>query len=94
MAELTNGEAYEALPDEEKDKFREIYNNHPLTDYIDWKAYYASSNGNALDFVKCIDKYKDADGNQVYVLKEITEDDLDYKLIFNCGNNTFDKIPA
>lgn len=90
----TNGEAYQALPDEEKNNFREIYGNHPLADYIDWQAYYASNNGNALDFVRCIDKYKDKDGKQVYVLEDITEDDLDYKLIFVCEDNTFCKVPA
>lgn len=91
---MTNEMAFSNLTAEGQQEFRKVYNRHPLSDYIDWQAYFASENGNALDFVKCIDKFKDADGNQIYVLEEVVEDDLDYKLVFNCGDNIFGKIPA
>lgn len=89
----TNGMSYSALTPEEKEKFRETYNNHPLVNFIDWQAYYNSSDGNALHFVRCIDKYTDEEGRRVFVLDKINEDDLDYKLIFVCEENSFYKIP-
>ena len=91
--EQTNGELFSALSSEEKKKFRETYSNHPLAKYIDWQAYYSSSDGNTLNFVKCLDKYKDEEGRQVFVLDRIIEDDCDYKLIFVCEENEFYKVP-
>lgn len=90
----TNGMGYKSLSLEEKKKFREMYNNHPLVNYIDWEAYYNSYDGNALNFVECIGKYKDEEGRQVFVLGYITENDLDYKLLFVCEKNEFYKVPA
>lgn len=91
---MTNGEAYSNLTLEEKDEFRKVYNDHPLADYIDWDEYYASTDGNALDFVRCLNRLTDADGEAVFVLEELVEDDMDYYLIFVCGDNTFYKVPA
>ena len=90
---VTNGEAFRQLNDEQKAMFRETYRNHPLTDYIDWDAFYESENGNALDFVKCIEKTVDESGNDVFFLERIQEDDMDYKLMFVCGENIFVKEP-
>lgn len=89
----TNGEAFTALSAKEKEFFYKTYKTHPLSDYIDWKAYYVSKNGNALDFVVCLDEYTDEEGKRVFVLKEIVEDDCDYLLIYVCEDNMFYKIP-
>lgn len=91
---MTNGEMYSTLTVGEQIEFRKVYNEHPLADYIDWDSYYKSENGNALDFVNYISKYTDDNGNTVFVLEECVEDDMDYCLIFVCGDNTFYKVPA
>lgn len=93
LCETTNGNAFQKLDNTQKEAFRETYRNHPLADFIDWDAFYESQNGNTLDFVKCIDKYKDENGNTVFFLKQIQEDDMDYKLLFVCGENCFIKEP-
>jgi hypothetical protein len=90
---VTNGIAYQQLSAEEQSRFRKTYSNHPLFDYIDWEAYYNSTNGNAMDFVNHLGKYKDENGNDVYILERFTEEDEDYRLIFVCGENTFYKVP-
>lgn len=89
----TNGEVYQDLSDEEKNNFRKTYSNHPLAKYIDWEAYYNSSDGNALHFVKCIRKYEDEEERLVFVLEKVVEDDLDYNLIYVCEENAFYKVP-
>lgn len=89
----TNGEAFSALSPTEKEDFYKTYKNHPLGDYIDWKAYYESNDGNALNFVVALNEYYDEDGKRVFVLKELIEDDCDYLLIYVCEDNTFYKIP-
>lgn len=89
----TNGEAYKNLSDEEKNDFRKMYMEHPLASYIDWEAYYNSTDGNALNFVICINKYEDEEGRLVFTLENLIIDDLDYKLIFVCEEETFYKVP-
>lgn len=91
---MTNGEAYKTLNDREREEFRKVYGDHPLADYIDWDSYYESENGNAMDFVNCLDSYVDEDGNTILVLEEVVEDDMDYYLIFDCDEGSFMKVPA
>lgn len=89
----TNGKNYNELSPEEKEVFVDMYKNHPLNNYIDWESYYNSENGNALDFVKCIDKYKDEEEKEVFVLEKTVIDEHDYLLIFVCEENSFYKVP-
>ena len=92
---MTNGEIYNTLPDDEKNKFRAAYNSHPLFNYIDWKAFYNSDDGNALNFVKYRNKYITKQGDIVYILDNITSDNQeDYQLAYNCTEDAFYKIPA
>lgn len=91
--QITNGEAFQQLNEAQKEAFRETYRNHPLADYIDWDAFYESGNGNALDFVKHIEKTVDENGGVVFFLKRIQENDMDYKLMFVCSENIFVKEP-
>lgn len=91
---MTNGQAYNRLTAKEQEEFRKVYDNHPLADYIDWDEYYESPNGNALDFVKCIDKYTNDENHTVFVLEELVEDDMDFCLIFVCEDNAFYKVPT
>lgn len=90
---MTNGKTYQGLTQEQQKDFRKTYQNHLLVDYIDWKAFYDSENGNAMDFVQYLDKYTDEKGQTVYVLDKLVENDMDYKLIFVCEENTFYKVP-
>lgn len=89
----TNGQNYNLLSSEEKEEFRNMYKNHPLFDYIDWDGYYNSEGGFSLDFVKFIDKYKNEDEKEVFVLEKMVIDEHDYLLIFVCGENNFYKVP-
>ena len=89
----TNGKAFANLSPEEQKQFSETYANHPLKDFIDWRAYYDSLDGNALNFVVCLSEYHDEEGKRVFVLKEFVEEDCDYLLIYVCEDNMFYKIP-
>lgn len=91
---MTNSKVYEGLPEDKKLDFLKSYAEHPLVDYIDWKAFYASEDGNEMNFVKALRTYTDEDGNKVYVLEETVMFDEDYELIFISGKNEFQKIPA
>ena len=91
---MTNGEAYNILTDKERADCFKVYDNHPLTDYIDWDSYYESENGNALDFVNCLDRFVDEDNGTVFVLEEFVEDDMDYCLVYVCALNAFFVVPA
>lgn len=91
---MTNEMAYNLLTSEKQHEFRKIYDQQPLASYIDWQAYFASDDGNSLHFVNYIRKDKDENGELVFVLEELVEDDMDYELVFNCSDNTFGKIPA
>lgn len=91
---MTNGELFKQLSERDKAKFRKLYSKHPLSEYIDWDAFYDSDNGNALDFVMCLEKTTNDEGNTILVLKEIQEDGEDYKLAFNCFTGELYKEPV
>lgn len=91
---ITNIEAFNALTAKKQEELRSVYASHPLVDYIDWDEYYDSPNGNALDFVKCVDSYTDEENRLVFVLEELVDDDEDYYLIFVCEDNAFYKVPS
>lgn len=89
----TNEKAYFMLNQSQKQVFVEVYRNHPLAEYIDWTAFYDSTNGNTLDFVRCIDRYINEEGKEVFLLKKFTKDEMDYKLLFICEDNMFIEVP-
>ncbi|MBR0540594.1 MAG: hypothetical protein IJK26_00085 [Clostridia bacterium] len=89
-----NCDVFYGLTDEQKKNFLDTYANHPLADYIDWKAFYNSDDGNEMNFVKAVRVDKDEDGNLNYVLEEITENDEDYELIYFSADNEIRKTPA
>ena len=92
---MTNGAVYQKLATEEKVYFRRLYNDHPLFGFIDWKAFYESENGNAMDFVSYQEKFQNKYGQTVYVLEDlISENNEDYKLIYICEEDAFYKVPA
>lgn len=93
MEKETNGKTFDTLTSEEKIEFKETYKNHPLFDFIDWEAFYHSKNGNAFDFVDCITKAKDEDGNEMLVLKKLTDNNEDYLLVYMLKDGNFYKIP-
>lgn len=94
MPKKTNGQFFCDLKPSEQEDFRRKYGSHPLVDYIDWDAFYASDDGDEMNFVNCIRKGEDEEGNTVFVLCYIISQDEDYELIFVCGKNEFYKIPA
>lgn len=89
----TNSNAYSGLSEKDKQHFLDTYSNHPLHDYIDWKAFYESENGNEMDFVKAIGKEKNENGDTVYILDIVIENDEDYELLFDTTENEFQKRP-
>ncbi len=92
---MTNGAVYQKLPTDEKLLFRKLYNSHPLFGFIDWKAFYESENGNAMDFVLYQDKFQNKYGQTIYVLADVSsETNEDYKLVYICEEDAFYKIPA
>ncbi len=92
---MTNGEVFQSLTTEEKLLFRKYYNSHPLFGFIDWKAFYESEDGNAMNFVSYQNKYKNIYGQTVYVLEDlISENNEDYQLIYICEEDAFYKVPA
>ena len=92
---MTNGEAYQKLTTDEKIKFRKMYNEHPLFGFIDWKAFYNSEDGNAMNFVNCQNIIHNKYGQTVYVLEDaVSETGEDYKLVYVCEEDAFYKISA
>lgn len=89
-----NGEFFYSLSKEERKKYTEMYGNHPLVKFIDWQAFYASSGGNEMKFVKCIDKVKDNDGGDVYILANFSTEDGDFQLAYVVNEDSFYKIPV
>lgn len=90
----TNSDVYFGLSEEQKENFLKTYSNHPLVNYIDWKAFYDSDNGNEMDFVNAVRIDKDEEGNLNYVLKEVVENDEDYELVYFSADNEIRKMPA
>ena len=93
MEKPTNGLNFEKLSAKEKEKFRETYRNSPLSKYINWEKFYKSDNGNTLDFVVCLEKKTDDEGNVIFVLENIQENGEDYLLVYNCTDGCFYKEP-
>lgn len=91
---ITNSDVYFGLSEEQKKDFLNTYSNHPLVDYIDWKAFYESEDGNEMNFVETVRVSKDENGNPIYVLKEFVENDEDYELVYFAADNEIRKMPA
>lgn len=89
----TNSDFYEGLSEKDKQNFLDTYSNHPLHDYIDWKAFYESGDGNEMNFVKALGKELNENGDTVYVLDRITENDEDYELVFDTTESEIQKRP-
>lgn len=89
---MLNGELLYFLNEKERKKLIEIYDRHPLADYIDWVSFFLSDDGNEMHFVDCIRTETDENNNTVYVLKEFTQNDEDYKYIY--VNGTFQTVPV
>ena len=89
---MTNGEYYYSLTEDERKKFLKTYNNHPLAKYIDWKNFYESNDRNEMHFVESLRVDKDDNNNDVYVLNQFVKDGEDYELIYVDGE--FQNVPA
>jgi len=89
---MTNGEKYNSLTEGEKKAFREKYENNPLNAFINWKKFYESEDTDVLNFVECVERFKDNQGETVFYLGNFTLKDTEFKLMFSCANNDFYKI--
>lgn len=89
-----NGEFFYGLSVEERKQYQDMYSNHPLARFIDWQAFYASSEGDEMKFVKCIEKVQDTDGGDVYILANFSTEDGDFQLAYVVNEDSFYKIPV
>ncbi len=90
---MTNSDVYESLSEADKKSFTETYSQHPLADYIDWKAFYESDDGDEMHFLKYERTEKNENGGLVYVLKEIDDNGEDYEIIFDTDEQEVQKRP-
>lgn len=90
---MTNSDIYESLSEANKKSFTETYSQHPLADYIDWKAFYESDDGDEMHFLKYERTEKNENGGLVYVLKEIDDNGEDYEIIFDTDEQEVQKRP-
>lgn len=90
---ITNSEFFQKLSETDKEKFLDTYSQHPLVDYIDWKAFYESSDGDEMHFLKYERTVKNEDGNLVYVLAEIDDNGEDYEIIYDTDVKEVQKRP-
>ena len=79
---LTNLLHYNSLTAEEKLKYKKQYLAHPLAEFIDWKAYFASDDGNEMHFVKSLGECITEDNKVAIILEHHVIDDMDYKLVY------------
>ena len=89
----TNSDVFQNLSEADKEKFLNTYSNHPLADYIDWKAFYASDDGDEMHFLKYERTEKNENGSLVYVLAEIDDDGEDYEIIYDTDEKEVQKRP-
>ena len=90
---MTNSDIYESLSEADKKSFTETYSQHPLADYIDWKAFYESDDGDEMHFLKYERTEKNENGSLVYVLKEIDDNGEDYEIIYDTDEQEVQKRP-
>ena len=90
---ITNSEFFQKLSETDKEKFLDTYSQHPLADYIDWKAFYESADGDEMHFLKYERTFKNENGNLVYVLAEIDDNGEDYEIIYDTDVKEVQKRP-
>lgn len=83
---MTNKEHLDTLNAEDRKECESTYSreHHPLYDYIDWKAFWNSEDGNEMHFLNKLDEFTDIYGKKYAVLKkEIdAEEHIDYATVF------------
>ena len=90
----TNSDVYQGLSETDKENFLNTYSNHPLVDYIDWKAFYESDDGDEMHFLKYERKEKNENGSLVYVLADIDDNGEDYEIIYDTDEKEVQKRPS
>lgn len=92
---MTNREYLENLTQEAQQDCLATYskNKHPLYDYIDWDAYWGSTDGNELHFLRTIREYTDNEGRRYAVLKEMSVDGMDYELSYRFDDDSIIQSP-
>ena len=88
---MTNKEYYLSLNDKGKQDFENTCKEHPLNEYIDWEAFFDSEDGNEMHFVAAEKEYDEELGD-IIILKELTENNEDYLLVFIVNDTLFAKI--
>lgn len=80
---MTNIDYISKLPEDERKEAINTYKQHPLNEYIDWKAFFESTDGNEMNFLKVLEKKTDEYDNTIYVLEELFIDGIRYEKIYN-----------
>lgn len=91
---MTNYEGIKNISQQQRAECEKMYLAHPLSKYIDWKAFFASDDGNEMHFVKALDVYKDDNGKTNYVLERKLIKDIDYHLVYVAEDNEFIEVPV
>lgn len=93
---MTNREYLNSLPKEEAEKAIKAYSpeNYTLYDYIDWKAFFDSDDGNAMHFLRRLSEFEDEMGNKYAILEDnVVIDDMDYVKIYSYKEDQIINMP-
>ena len=90
---MTNKEYFDSLSSVERRKCMTQYFDHPLFKYIDWKSFFASEDGNEMDFVMGEKVYYE-DFGDVYILNAETRECEDYVFAYVVSSGAFMILPA
>lgn len=89
---MTNWQFIEQLPAEKQRECLKQYNEHPLSHYIDWGAFYDIEDGNEMHFLKYLRIMKDEFDNSYYVLEEHKEKNKVVSYVYSIIDNAFATI--
>lgn len=93
---MTNREKLNAMPKDEAEKALKMYSpeSYVLYDYIDWKSFFDSEDGNALNFLRRLSEFEDERGNKYVILEDdIVIDDMDYVKIYSFKDDQIINMP-
>ncbi len=90
---MTNKEYLRSLSKEEQKAYLEMYNRHPLYDYIDWKAFSESEDRDETHFVNNLGT-KVIEDQEFLLLERKVIDGIDYYKAFCFNDNSFYDVPS
>lgn len=93
---MTNIERLNTLSEQDRAECIKNYSKgvHPLFDYIDWKKYWNSEDGNEMHFVNSFREFSDENGYTYLVLHHFIRDGIEFLLTFCINDESFFQFPA